>query len=554
MEDYKEDKPTYKERKESKKNDEALLKWVIEKRDIAIKFRKDIGWNEMVKRAWNYYMHGQAEDFNDAELGNREERKANYVFSNIESIIPKIFDKMPGFQVVGRGEEDAGKAPKVETILRYKLEKIDLEGLLEDMTRDQLVPSMGVMKIGWSLEEAGAGIVEDDLSLEVIDPLLFWITAGDKRLQSATGCFEKMFLDPKEVKKRWKKDLKADAYIGKDDDKKREGKVCVWQFSGIYNDKKQFIYFTDKEVLGVVDFYEHGRIPYAILPNYRKSQEFYPISEVYNIEPLQEELVEIDIQMSEFRKRGVNPKKFVKKGAVDKVNMERLKDPRVNVVEMSDTNHIQWEKPGNIGSDIYNMRQMKKEDIGLMTGQNELSRGGTEQTVKTATGQQIMFDAAQGRIRQKVRALKNVMREILMQTQGLLAQFQDREEMIKITDASGDVYEGYTKEDVQGSFDFEIDIVESMPLLRERRSQLALEAYKMFKDDPVVDQLALKKKVLKLAFQDIGASELIKDETEEEIIEEEMQPIPQEQLPELQGLPNVSAGGNPMELLGQQQI
>jgi len=542
-------------KKEESKKEKEMLKALKDKRDLAIEFRENTGWDERAKRAWNYYKYGTAEDLDDATLLTRKKRYANYVFSNIESIIPKIFDRFPGFQVKPRGNEDIDNAPVAEELLRYKVDRTDLEQKYEYAVRDMLVPGFGLIKLTWGFqgsiekkkegdeEDYDVNIEYDDIRLEVLDPMNFYITAGDCRLDEAEGCFERMYVSPDIAKARYGKEIKADYTLTKDEDSnlKGEAKRCViWQYTGRCKGKEGIWYFTDTEVLDFVEPYEHGQKPYVVLPNYRTSTEFYGLSEVFEIEPLQDELTEIDRQFSEFRKRAINPRKIVKSGAVDETNLARLKDPRINVVEANDPNGISWENPALIGQDLYNIRLNVKEDIGLITGQNELSRGGTERTIQTATGQQILFDAAQSRIRQKTRTLEAAVKKTLQQMQGLMAQYMDKEEMIQARDSGDNPFAEYTKEDIAGNFDYIIDIVESTPILREKRGQLAQQAYQAFKDDPDIDQRMLKQKVLKLTFGDINAEELVKEPDIEEMPEELPMQEPMQQPPvdmaSLQGL------------------
>ena len=408
-----------------------------------------------------------------------------------------------------------------------------------------LVSALGLLKLTWGYDEKvvkegdeeNKQILKDDLELSVVNPKNFYITAGDTRLKTCEGVFEKMILGIDEAKNKYgnKYNFEANHFVVTvtEDDKERlkaaGAKTVVWEYHGVIDGKKTVITFTDNDILQERDWYEHNHLPYIELPNYRGAHEYYPWSEVYQIEPLQDELIEIDEQQSEFRKRAINPKKIVIKGAVDSLNMQRLRNPRINVIEATQPNAVNWEQPALIGQDIYRMREQKKEDISLTTGMNEQSRGGVEKTVNTATGQQILLDATQGRIRQKVRALERAIKEILFQARGLLAQFQDREEIIKITDDPVNPFQGYTKEDIQGNFDYVIDMVESMPLLREKRGQLALQAYQLFKDDKEIDQTALKKRVAKLAFQDINAEDLI--------IEAPPEPPPQPVMPQPEMMP-----------------
>jgi len=533
-------------KRKAKKSKEKLLKELVEERDLAVQYRKDVGWDSRYTNAWNYYYFGTEVDVREVE-GNKKKRKANYVFSNIEAIIPKMFDRFPSFQVFPTGPDDVKKAPKLEKILKHKLQDQDIEEKWEGMARDMLVPSMGVMKITWDVdfqenkkakddEDKIESVSKDDLDICVIDSQNFWVTAGDHRLEKARGCFEKMMLTKKEAKDTYGKDLEARAFVVKDDktgEKTKAERVIVWRYEGKMKGKDMVWEFIDDEILREEERYEHGRFPYVLLPNYRSSQEFYPWSEVYNIEPLQEELLQIDNQFTEWRKRCVNPKKIVKKGNMDTINLERLKNPKINVIEAIDPSAIQWENPPMIGQDLYNIRAAKKEDIGLMTGQSEISRGGTERVVKTATGQQILFDAAQARVRQKVRAMERAIKEMLIQIQGLMAEFQDGEEFVRVDEDSENPFEGYTKEDIQGNFDYKIDMVESAPLLRDKRAQVALDFYDRFKDDPDVDQKALKKKTIKLAYSDINAEDLIMDDEKKEMMED----IPLEGLPQIPQVP-----------------
>lgn len=516
-------------KKPIKNSDKELLDTLKAKRDSAVKYKEESGWCDRYKADWNYYLYGQSADLGSRTVVDKnKKRKANYVFSNIEGIIPKIFDKMPSFQVVPRGESDQEAAQKVEAVMRYEVDQIPLEDLFKDATRDELVSSIGILKVCWAyaekksenkegdeVEEENPIITDDRPEVKVVNPQNFFITAGDHRLSNCAGVFEKMHVSPDEAKSTYGVDMVSTHSIMdlEDKDKEKHGKEMgrceVWEFHGEIDGKKMVVAFNSEKILKTRDWYQHGRLPYVDMPCYQLPHEYYPYSEVFQIQPLQDELVEIDNQASEFRKRAINPKKLVMKGAVDAVNMERLKNPKINVVEVNDINGVKWENAPIIGQDIYNMRAAKKEDIGLMTGQNEISRGGTEKVVKTATGQQILFDAAQGRIRDKVRTMERAYREVLRQIQGLLAQFMDDARAVKITDEQGEVFDSYSKEDIQGDFDFIVDITEAAPLLRDKRAQLALQAYEQFKGDSDIDQVALKKKAIKMAFPDLNVEDLI---------------------------------------------
>lgn len=504
------------------KKEKEILDKLKKKRDLAIEFRKQ-RWDCDAETALNYYYYGTHEDLGDVSVDDkkRRQRKANYVFSTIESIIPKMFDRVPGFQLLPRGEDDLDKAPIVEQVLRYKVEQVDFEQKAEDASRDMLTVGMGVFKVFWDFaEDEDGNTTRDTVGLEVIDPWDFYITAGDLRVQDAQGVFQCMKITMSDAEERYPKAKKLDkaekVIVGDLNATKRENfkdqaeRIVVWEYHGKIKGKETVVVFTDAEVIQERDPYEHGRRPFIILPNYRLAREFYCRGDVYHLQPLQEELREIDLQMSNFRKVAINPKLWHEPGVfADQVNRSRARDPRPNLVEVKSISRLKWQSPPPIGGDLYNMRSIKKEDMSLMSGINEISRGGTERVVKTATGQQILFDAAEGRVRQKVRAVSRAMKEMLFQMQGLLAQFQDTEDAVRITDNETPIFEGYTKEDIQGSFDIMIDVVETMPILREKRGQLALDAYATFKDDPSIDQIALKKKVAKLAFQDIGAEELV---------------------------------------------
>jgi len=546
------------------------LKDLKKKRDLAVQFRKDT-WDDDARAGVNFYLYGTHEALEDIvrSRDSRHDRKANYVFSTIEGIIPKMFDRVPGFTVLPRGNDDVEKAPRLELIMKYKFDRVlDFETAAKDASRDMLTTGLGYFKLTWGFKEGEkkdeddvADVFEDDLRLEVIDPFDVFITAGDKKIQEAEGVFQQMFLTEDEAKLKWPKakELKAEHFIGTFDEQKKDqfGKtakrVHIWEYHGRVKNKETVIVFTDKEILNEREPYEHGRRPLIDIADYRLSREYYARGEVFNLAPLQEELHEIDLQLSAHRKRLMNPKKFVLKDAVDNVNMTRLKDPRANIVEMNNINDIRWEPTAPISNDAYNIRQIKKEDIGLMSGINEQSRGGAEKVVKTATGQSILSDATAGRIRDKVRTVSKAFEELLQQAQGLLAQFQDAEGQVKITDTEGDVFAKFTKEDIKGGFDFEIDIVESMPFLRDKRAQSALALFQEFKGDPDVDQIGLKKKVMKLAFQDVNADELVVvPEPVEETPVEAPEPIPQEgafppELPQLppQGIPQEAPPGIP---------
>lgn len=289
------------------------------------------------------------------------------------------------------------------------------------------------------------------------------------------------------------------------------GRVTIWEFYDVSRGTLSVFADAQKDVgflVKPVDFpYPYGH-PFVMLRNYEVPDQFYTIGEIEAIEPLQNELNHTRSAMVLARKLDI-PKYMVRKDAMDSDALDALTSSDTNALVpiRDDTpfNEVIQPVPHNAANAQFyqNHSDVITNDIDRVTGVNEYMRGGVQEIRRTATEAGIIQDAANARSSDKLARIEGFIAEIAERVVQLAQMFLTTEQVARITTEQGaQVWVPYSRTDIMGEFDFEVEAGSTQPHNETFRRQQAIQLMQTMGPfiGTTVDPMAISIHVLREGF------------------------------------------------------
>lgn len=225
--------------------------------------------------------------------------------------------------------------------------------------------------------------------------------------------------------------------------------------------------------------YRYGN-PFVFLANYNVPDRFYPIGDLEMLEPIQRELNETRSQMMNHRKR-YNRKYIANRTYLDEAAMQALESDEDNAIVFIDNETPLGEvvQPLPITStppEFYNYSQIIESDMDLVSAVSEYQRGSIGETRRTATEAAMIQDSVNARSADKLAAIEIWLGEIAERVVMLAQQFLTGEQTIRVLGPlQGQEWISFTREDMDGEFDFEVEAGSTQPRSDTMRRQTALQ-------------------------------------------------------------------------------
>jgi hypothetical protein len=406
------------------------------------------------------------------------------------------------------------------TMLDVQNQQVDEFGseypsLVEDLPQQGDVAS--------SVPDYVSEVTEDTPFFERVSPFDVYVDPEATCMKDAQWVAQRIVM-PLEVAKKderfsksARRKLKADGSLKwfNEDNKSNvpddHGRVTVWEFYDLLRGEMSIFADQQKDVgflVKPVEFpYPYGH-PFVMLRNYEVPDQFYTIGEIEAIEPLQNELNHTRSAMVLARKLDV-PKYMIRKDALDTDGIDALTSSNTNalVPVRDDTPFPDVIAPvprNDANAMFYNQHsQVIEDDIDRVTGVNEYMRGGLPEVRRTATEASIIQDAANARAADKLARIESFISEISQRLVQLAQAFLTTEQVARITtDQGAQVWVPYSREDVEGEFDFEVEAGSTQPQNETFRRQQAVALMNTMAPfvGQVIDPAALATHVLREGF------------------------------------------------------
>lgn len=347
--------------------------------------------------------------------------------------------------------------------------------------------------------EAPEAIWETDMDapfVERVSPFDVFIDPEATSLHNAKWIAQRIVRDVEDVKRdrRYKNRSKveADTYTNtrwRDSDHGTEGsrtyaddihRVTLYEFYDIQQGTVSV--FAEHGDYFLVDPrpmpYSYG-IPFVMMRNYNVPDYFYPLGDLEALEPLQRELNAIRSAMMNDRKQ--NARKYMvdenKLTTKLREGLQSDEDGLVIPVEgpLDDTT-VKLVPREALDAQMYQYTDVIEQDLTSVSGVSEYQRGELPETRRTATEASIIQDSANARASDKLAIIETSIREIAERLLQLAQTYLTGEHVARLTGLDGtNLWVPFTRDDVQGEFDFEVEAGSTQPSNETFRRQQALQ-------------------------------------------------------------------------------
>ena len=400
----------------------------------------------------------------------------------------------------------------VDEIDAYAVDNPDLAGELP--TNDDVMASIPSTQME---------IVEDQPFVERISPFDMFIDPEATCLEDAKWIAQRIVRPIEEVRrdKRFRKgvrqNLQADSglKIRWENDDERD------QYSDLIERVTLYEYYDLEEGLlsvcaeGADDYlldptpmpYNFGH-PFVLIRNYDIPDTFYPMGDLEAMESLQEELNKTRTQMVNHRKRYARKYLYHERsfGPEGREALESDDDGRF--VPVVDENRPLGEvvvplPQVPLAPEMYDHSTMIENDVNTVSGVSEYARGQMPEIRRTATEASIIADAGNARASDKLAMVEICIGEVGRRVIQLMQQYMTRDQMVRITGKDDQKhFVAYTRDDILGEYDFEVEGGSTQPLNETARRQQAISLMNAMAPlvGVIVDPAELARYVLQYGF------------------------------------------------------
>lgn len=368
-------------------------------------------------------------------------------------------------------------------------------------------------------------VIKDNPVVERVSPFDVFVDPNGTRIKDVGWIAQRMYVPYSKASKRkdWdetarKRMNKTTMKAAKEDidvnyeNEERLGDSCfvvVWEFYDLLEGTvATFADGADRflsEPKPIPFAFEH---PFVYVTNYEVPEKFYPIGDVEAVAPLQMELALTRTQMVADRKR-FRRMYLVREDDIGPDGMDAMRSGDDNAIIS-----VEGDKPfGDILAPVqttalppefYNQTAMILDDINLVSGVSEYQRGSVAEIRRTATEASMIQDASNARAADKLTIIERAIGEVAQRLVQLSQQFLGTEQVAKIVGENGVTsWVPYSREDIQGEFDFSVEAGSTQPQNETARRQSAMQmmdAMAPFIGTGVIDPRKVAEHVLRNGF------------------------------------------------------
>jgi hypothetical protein len=450
-----------------------------------------------------------------------------YIFSIVESIVPKmlgtLFNTRPIISVMPRGGEYGGLAKLLEKVLEYQLDEDQLElfSKILEFFKEAVI-------YGTSFAKVIPRFGDDDLvsfnyiDMEPVDLFNIYPDYRAKSIKRMKFIIQLSYVDYDELESLYTQKfyknvpqllnmLESMAIV---DEAKRKRLTSV----GILD---EYGFDPDRKIIEVLEYWDRDQIytvgarrvllkeednplgkllPFMMARYIPVQHELYGIGIPEISESLQEELNSVRNQRADNVNLIIN-RMFIANKYAD-IDFDSLVSYPGNVILTNDVTAIKDLDTRDVTKSAYMEEEIIKRDIDNATGEYEYSRGATPPRRETATGIVRLQQASNIRFDTVVKLVEfTIIRSIAKAFLWLDYHFLPREDFIKIVGEGdyqrnqGDLFYSQDLDEILKMFHFQ-PMGSSTTAVKEVRIQQIMQAYKLFNQDPFVNQIELRKLVM----------------------------------------------------------
>lgn len=453
-------------------------------------------------RHWEYIRTTDAPD--------QVEPVSAWLFNAIANKHADAMDNFPMANILPREEQDKPEAEKLTSVIPVVLDHSEYEQVYSDGWDDKLRGGTKITGIFWDPEKLnGLG----DISLRQMDVLnLFW-EPGITDIQKSKNFFSVESWDNEELEEMYpqlKGKLGGSAMTLKkyheEDPGKTENKTLVvdWYYKRRVGKRKVLHYckYVGDTVLFASEndpkyaqwgWYHHGKYPFDFDPMWKVKGSPCGFGYIDLAKSAQEYIDKMDKALQKNIQANARPRYFAQEGCG--VKTEEFADLNNDIVRyQGNPDGIIPIKGVGLPSVYVTMHQNKIEELKEVTGNRDVSTGGTTSGVTAAAAIAAMQEAASKLSRDANKAAYRSFRNIVLMVVELIRQFYTASRCFRIMGADGtEQFIRYSSENIQRQstgtdfgtqetfrmplFDIEISAQKQSPYSKLSQNELAIQFY-----------------------------------------------------------------------------
>lgn len=416
-----------------------------------------------------YYLLYASKHWNGDQPAWMSTPVVNLVFSVVETMVPILTDSRPQIVVSPRSPEDEGISQVLGAILEWLWEANDMEVKLPKIVRNKLIFGNGFLKVLWNPDlRGGLG----DIDTVPVDPAHIFISPFAKTLQESEYVIHAENLHKRMVKRLFPQvslddesgpqieSLTLDRSASSRDNRsatiekvklpnqtvyenahssegtsqksqddlvtvlerwsRREGGQ-VWQ-TVVVNDQL----VIDRPALGA-----NGRYPFVHFVDYQNTWSAWALGEVQAVDQLQVSINRRRGHIQDILRYTATPMLVV--DPASGLEYENLR-PRPNLVLPAEGGlaSVGWLQPPAIPNALFEANSMDKDDFDIVLGRVDVMSGRTPPGVEAGVAIQLLQEAANVRMRLKVRNLENALKQLGEIWLGFIQEFYTTERVFRV--------------------------------------------------------------------------------------------------------------------------
>lgn len=438
-------------------------------------------------------------------------------FTVVETIIPKVFARDPKWRAISRdpapatmGEKEdlgngliqstADQATVVNKLLGYQWGRLGMRLKMYDYIKDSLMYSKGYAKITWNLQtktktymepvvdkddkitfvkKTKSAVEYDDPCIDIVDPYDIYVDPDATSLDDAqylihrkTVPLEQLKENPnyKNVEQVKATDATKDKYF---DDLNRfnnntpppdSHKHLVEILE--YWEADRLVVIANRRVVlrDTPNPYNHKRIPFVELDDYRDPHKYYGQSELSVIDPLQREINAIRNQRRDYDNLALNPVIRMVPGVLRNPNSAVMAPG--NVWMVSDLNSMDVFQLPQLQGTARDIENQTAQDIKMAVAIDEIGIGLLPDNPQRRSATEVVTaqSMAGKRFAVKIALLEEAVKKIGQMVFDLNQQFLDEERIIQIVGKRGaQEWVKLGPEDIRGQFFIDIETGSMLP-------------------------------------------------------------------------------------------
>lgn len=453
-------------------------------------------------------------------------------FTVVETIIPKVFARDPKWRAISRNPQAASPTEAVEvgngivqstasgasvvnSLLAYQWNHMGMRLKMYDYIKDSLMYSKGIAKVSWNFQTKTKTFMEpmvgendeitfketkksdvsyDDPKVDIVDPMDIYIDPDATCIDEAQFVIHRKTVALSELQdnpnyknvSKLKGGKDADPYMDKltryndaiPTKDKHSDLIEILE----YWEQDRLIVLANRGVIlrDSPNPYNHKKLPFVELDDYRDPHRLYGQSELSVIDPLQREINAIRNQRRDYDNLALNPVIRMVPGTLRNPNSAAMAPG--NVWMVSDLNSMDVFQLPQLQGTARDIEQQTAQDIKMSVAIDEIGIGLLPDNPQRRSATEVVTaqSMAGKRFAIKIALLEEAVKKIGQLVFALDQQFLDQERIIQIVGERGaQEWIKLSPEDIRGEYFIDIETGSMLPKdeIAQRQEAIQLLQY-----------------------------------------------------------------------------